>query len=261
MNITEYLKSLWKDTSFSYRQKLAKALWISDYRWSSWQNSIIMNKIQEKIWTDQSPEKLDLLFEQYVPKTISDEERANIKEVEKSYYESSFNKERWYLKHDFNVSTEQIDRLIWYANTDTALDIAKNNKTFARAMQKATNVYWKRNLIWSWIQKSESIESTWDLEKAEQNRLEYNRRQQEWYQTSKDNLKTKYERGLEDLNQNEEAQAYFNTIKEVQNRRDEYNRVYLQWQENLNLWATTPTTSLSQSEAQKKLTNAQKNLF
>jgi len=343
-SIVDYLKSLWEDSSFTARKKLAQEFWIKDYRWTAEQNKQLltsynenknpasdptpteakndiqkalslndMNLLKEAIkkyweeyvmekikWSGKSKEIIDRLqktklrqseldnkiisdktienqkntdkiveelwpketiFPQYEQKVVTDEERKNIEEVQKSYYEPYFNRQKWELTTDYNVDKLTLDRLSEYANTDTAKDLAKINQTFAKAMSRATNAYGQRNLLSSWIMKSNAGDQVDTLWKDEQNREEYNRRQQEGYTTSQENIKTKFERGLTNISENQDAQTYFDTLKEIQNRQSEYNRQYDQSQENIDFSLTTNIAPTNKTYENKDLKNKQNLLF
>jgi len=297
ISIVDYLKSIWQDSSFSARKKLAEELWIKNYRWSPkqnkqllawkiesswWVNTIVPkenivqkdNKIAEWIipgindwkYNPQGDKNKDLLnknkpenpvFPQYNKFEISDKERKNIEATQKAYYDPYYKRERSRLTQDYNVDTQTLDRLIQYSQTDLANNLAKTNKTFAKSMSKASNVYWQRWLLGSWLQKQAVWDTTADLSKNIANREDYQKRKEEWYNTQKSNIKTKYNRGLTSINENQQAQTYFDTLKEIKNRQNEYNRQFGQSQENVNFNLTKPTnptsTSYSWTDVNKKL--------
>jgi len=201
------------------------------------------------------------IFPQYEQKNISDEERKNIEEVQKSYYEPYFNRQRERTTSDYNVDKNILNRLIDYSRTDTAIDLAKINTTFAKSMSKAQNAYWKRNIIWSWIQTQEAWETVDQLGKDEYNREEYWRRKREWLEDRKDNIKTTFNRWLTDINENQDAQTYFDTLKEIENRQSEYTRQFQQGQENTDFSLTTPTESKNKTYSNQDLKNKQNLLF
>ena len=219
--------------------------------------------VSDRSWTDKIIEDnkpQNPAFPQYKPFEVSDEERTNIEETQKSYNQPFFDRENSRLTEDYNVNKLSLDRLIQYSKTDTARDLAKINKTFAKTMSKASQAYWRRNILWSWIQIQQAWESVESLWKDEYNRQEYARRQEEWLETRQANIKTKFDRWLTEISENQDAQTYFDTLKEIGNRQSEYTRQFWQSQENTNFNITTPTTPkatwYSWTDANKKVLNS-----
>jgi len=255
-SVNQKNNSQWTDQSLIPTEK-----WDTEVFWEAFDWKTDEQKRQEN--TDQLVDENkaeDPLFPQYKPFEISDEERANIEETQKAYYDPFFKRETSRLTEGYNVDKLALDRLIGYSQTDTARDLAKINTTFAKTMSNASKAYWKRNILWSWIQKQQAWENTEQLWKDEYNRKEYARRQEEWYETRQANIKTKFDEGLTDINESQDAQTYFDTLKEIQNRQSEYTRQFWQSQENIDFNITKPTTPTAESytwtDANKKVLNS-----
>jgi len=60
-SVVDYLKSINQDTSFAWRSKLAKDVWIEWYTWTAAQNTDLLNKIKNK--STQEPVKTEVLQE------------------------------------------------------------------------------------------------------------------------------------------------------------------------------------------------------
>lgn len=191
------------------------------------------------------------------PFEISDAEWNDIMETQKSYYEPYYDKLRWQTTQDFKSDINDVDRLIQYTNTDYAKQLASENQTFARTLSKATNAYASRWLFWSGIQKSQIWEWTQDYQKSLTNMEEYRRRKEEWYETQKSNIKTKYDRWMESIDQSQQAQAYFDSINEVSNRRWLYGLDIASFQKTPEAFVvqkpTTPTNPMTNTDINKKL--------
>ena len=229
--LNKWLQS-WKISQNQYNQarsEIEKAIyWVKQNEWQNnkkspinQENTTVNNQITEPINTFWWDTTTDMSF------NISPEEEANIKQVQQAYYEPYFNRVRWEYTQDYQSSVRDLNRLIEYTNTDYAKNLASENKAFARSLDKATNAYWQRGLLWSWIQKSQVWEATSDYEKSLQNMAEYRRRKTEWLETQWQNMKTKFDRWIRDIWETQQAQTYFDTIQEIQNRQNEFYR---------NLW-------------------------
>jgi len=57
-SIEKYLISVWKDSSFSARKKIANQLWIQNYRWTAEQNTQILNTLRNNIPNQSEEEKV-----------------------------------------------------------------------------------------------------------------------------------------------------------------------------------------------------------
>lgn len=283
-SIVDYLKSEWQDSSFSARKKIAEELWITNYTWTASQNKQLLawkiestggNEDRPPVKADEYIKQVDPrtnqetfikvepgertetdklieennadnpTFEQYKKFEVSDEERAEIEKTQKAYYDPYFKRQTDRLTADYDTDISSVDRLIEYSKTDLANDLAKTNKTFAKSMSKASNIYGQRWLLGSWLQKQATWDTTEDFSKDVSNREEYQARKEAWYETQKDNIKTTFNRWLTNINENQQAQTYFDTLKELQNRSDEYSRQFGQSQENVNFNLTKPTTPTS----------------
>ena len=226
------------------------------------QNLVPDEEISDRSWTDKLIDEKwpkDTIFPQYKKFEISDEERKRIEETQKAYYEPYYKRERERLTEDYTWSVRDINRLIQYSKSDLVNELAKANKTFARSMSKASNVYWQRWLLGSWIQKTQIWDVTEDFSKDIANREEYQRRKEEWLETRKANIKTKYERWLTEIAESQEAQIYFDTLKEIRNRQAEFIRQFWQSQENIHFWLTkptTPTTAYTYKKSNNKALNS-----
>lgn len=181
-------------------------------------------------------------FQQYKPFEVSEEERKRIQETQKAYYDPFFNRERTRLTDDKTTRISSLNRLIQYSKTDLANDLAKTNKTFAKSMSKASNAYWRRWLLGSWLQKQAVWDTTEDFSKNISNREEYQQRKEAWIETQKSNIKTTFNRGLTNIDENQQAQTYFDTLKEIRSKQSEYSRQFDQSQQNVNFNLTKPTT-------------------
>lgn len=190
----------------------------------------------------------------------NDAEMQQALERAKLTNQAYFDRVKWEYTQDYERAKLDIDRLIQYTNTDYAKNLANENKMFARSLDKATNVYWQRWLLWSWIQKSKVWEATDDYTKSLQNAEEYRRRKIEWYETQWQNLKTKYDRWMWDLMRWEEAQITSDYLKLMEaNKQKFYWNV--QWAETdyfmdflKNQWVTTQTTPYNQKDVLNKNT-------
>ena len=219
-------------------------LWLPIDLWTSWKiepkKEVVpdVKKIEPK--KEVVPDvKKDMSF------NLSKEEEDEIRKTQEAQYKEYFDRTRWESTQDYERAKLDIDRLIQYTNTDYTKQLAQDNKIFARSLDKATNVYWQRWLLWSWIQKSQAWEATDDYSKSLQNAEEYRKRKIEWYETQWQNIKTKYDRWMRDIWEQQQAQTYFDTIKEIRWREAEFYRRL--WQEQKSPWAyniktTWPTT-------------------
>lgn len=54
---------------------------------------------------------------------------------------------------EYTRTIEDFDKYIWYANDDFVNKLAKQDQSFANSMQKATEAYWLKNLLGSWLQQ------------------------------------------------------------------------------------------------------------
>lgn len=175
----------------------------------------------------------------YTPYNPTDQEIQWISQAEASANEPYFAREKGNLARDINLQHMDIIRLLWYSKTDYATNLAKTNTTFANAMSKATKAYWNRWLLWSWVMKANALDNTSSLNKDLYNMKDYQRRKEEWYATQRSNLKTKFKEGMVWLNEAQDFTNYYNTIKNV----NEKKQAYIQDYANTQVWLpTTPTT-------------------
>ena len=200
-------------------------------------------------------EKKEIVKPEEVKKTIYDWKPTDIEketaqrqaeEVNKQY----FDRIRWEMQQDYKSQIWEIDRLIQYTNTDYAKQLATENKWFARSLDKATNVYWQRWLLWSWIQKSQVWEATDDYQKSITNMEEYRRRKEEWMETQKSNIATKYDRWFWDLARQQETKIWSDYLRLMEeNQKRFYGDTQQQESDyfyNAVLWKTTwPRTPIT----------------
>lgn len=250
--VTDLLKKNWTYEKF---QEIAKNTIASR------DNDITAKDIQDVSSTDETQKLIDenkpkdTLFPQYTPYTPSADEMKGIEESANSTYKEYYDKQRTNLWNQYNTDIRWIDRLIEYAKTDAVNNLAKINTTFAKTMTDANRAYGRRNILQSWIVRQDAGESVSSLNKDLYNREYYDKMQMEWLQDRKQNIKTTYEQWLEDISQNEQVTSYFNIIKDIEGRRSEYDRAYLQGQQNIDFWwanVSTWTDTYTDQEIQKK---------
>ena len=171
-----------------------------------------------------------------------------------------FDRVKWEYTQDYERAKLDIDRLIEYTNTDYTKQLAQDNKMFARSLDKATNVYWQRWLLWSWIQKSQVWEATDDYSKSLQNAEEYRKRKIEWYETQWQNIKTKYDRWMWDLMRWEESQITSDYLKLMEANKQKFYW-NIQWAETgyfmdflKKKWVTTQIPPYNQQDVLNKNT-------
>ena len=240
---TDWKKIIWAVETYT--------LWLPIDLWTSW-------KIEPKkeVVPDVKIEEPITKYE-YKP---SDAEMQQALDRAKLTNQAYFDRVKWEYTQDYERAKLDIDRLIEYTNTDYTKQLAQDNKMFARSLDKATNVYWQRWLLWSWIQKSQVWEATDDYSKSLQNAEEYRKRKIEWYETQWQNIKTKYDRWMWDLMRWEESQITSDYLKLMEANKQKFYW-NIQWAETdyfmdflKNKWVTTQTTPYNQQDVLNKNT-------
>ena len=253
---TDWKKIIWAVETYT--------LWLPIDLWTSWKiepkKEVVPDvKIEEpkkEVVSDVKKEEPITKYE-YKP---NDAEMQQALERAKLTNQAYFDRVKWEYTQDYERAKLDIDRLIQYTNTDYTKQLAQDNKMFARSLDKATNAYWQRWLLWSWIQKSQVWEATDDYSKSLQNAEEYRRRKIEWYETQWQNIKTKYDRWMWDLMRWEESQITSDYLKLMEANKQKFYW-NIQWAETdyfmdflKNKWVTTQTTPYNQQDVLNKNT-------
>jgi hypothetical protein len=196
------------------------------------------------------------IFEQYwQQQQVTEAEQQELSKLAEASNKPYYTRQTERLTKYYNRTVWDIDKLIQYSKTDAITNLAKNNTTFARTLQNATNAYWKRNLLWSWIQKQDIWEATNEYTKSLKNQEEYDRRKEEWYASQKDNMKTTFEEWLDTIWQNQKSQNFYDTLALVKERQAEYTRKYWDAQKNINFNPVPPVAPYSAGDLNNKNKN------
>ena len=253
---TDWKKIIWAVETYT--------LWLPIDLWTSWKiepkKEVVPDvKIEEPKKEVVSDVKIEEPITKYEYKP-NDAEMQQALERAKLTNQAYFDRVKWENTQDYERAKLDIDRLIQYTNTDYTKQLAQDNKMFARSLDKATNAYWQRWLLWSWIQKSQVWEATDDYSKSLQNAEEYRRRKIEWYETQWQNIKTKYDRWMWDLMRWEESQITSDYLKLMEANKQKFYW-NIQWAETdyfmdflKNKWVTTQTTPYNQQDVLNKNT-------
>ena len=214
----------------------------------------------------------DPIFEQFEKKEFTPEELANFKQEASSFVDPIFKQTQDRATADYTWQITDINRLIQYSQSDLITDLAKTNTTFAKTMSRASKAYWQRNILWSWIQKQQAWVETDELQKSITNQQEYQRRQEEWYNTTKDNVQTQFNRAKDDLWQEQQyyTDLYSKNLQEwkikqsiqdfweAQKRLNFWNNTEA---DNPETWITTNTTPTNKTYVSQDLKNKRNLLF
>lgn len=220
-------------------------------RYNNWMLVTIDTSTWKPVTQEYTDEERDSIKNQFTQspttedrwrKVVSESEQKRILENERRINEPFYDRKRSELSEDYQSNVSDLDRLIQYSQSDLAKNLQKDNTTFARAMSNATKAYWRRNLIWSWVQKTHANEKVEDLDKQISNREEYQARQEEWYENRQQNLATQYARGQTNIKESEDYTAYSQAIKTIQQNQADLNRGYWEDQKNIESYVTKPTT-------------------
>ena len=253
---TNWKKIMWAVETYT--------LWLPIDLWTSWKiepkkevaPDVKIEEPKKEVVSDVKKEEPITKYE-YKP---SDAEMQQALERAKLTNQAYFDRVKWEYTQDYERAKLDIDRLIEYTNTDYTKQLAQDNKMFARSLDKATNVYWQRWLLWSWIQKSQVWEATDDYSKSLQNAEEYRKRKIEWYETQWQNIKTKYDRWMWDLMRWEESKITSDYLKLMETNKQKFYW-NIQWAETgyfmdflKNKWLTTQIAPYNQQDVLNKNT-------
>lgn len=124
------------------------------------------------------------------------------------------------LNEDTNTKLQDYDRLIGYANTDLTRNLEQNNLTFSRAMNRASNAYGTRWLLFSGINKTASNEAATDYGRTQDVTKDATQRKLTDYSTSKDVVTRDQSRKLFDLGVEADNAAWYSASKKLWNADD-----------------------------------------
>lgn len=112
----------------------------------------------------------------------------------------SIEQQKTVAKQQFNNLQEDVAKYTQYAKEDYITDLAKTNQQLSWALQNATESYWQRNLLQSWLSRIAKQNTIW-----------------EWMWVKKW-LGTELDRRISDLiTQNERwKQSYYNNLENIQ---------------------------------------------
>lgn len=231
--ITDIAKNIWK--------------WVID----TWKK-IVQNEVT-RIEESKKPENniIDKTFR------IDLNELKWIQEKASAYDKAYYDEKRNYLNQDFTNAKEEIARLVQYTKTDYATQLADTNKWFAKSLNKATNVYGQRWVLYSWIQNTDIWEATTDYAKQESNMAEYRDRKLKWLETQGQNIKTKFDEWMTNINRWQEADYYMKVAWMIQDKQNQWTTDLANWEKNpsaynVNAKPTTPTWWYTMQEINDK---------
>lgn len=150
-------------------------------------------------------------------RAYSEAEFQAAQEAAKKEQEKYWNLQRTRLTEDTNTKLQEYDRLIQYANTDLTRNLEQNNLTFARAMNRASNAYGTRWLLFSGINRTTSNESAADYDRTNVIAKDATQRKVTDYNVSKDVVTREKDRKLFDINVEAENAAWYTASKKLAN--------------------------------------------
>lgn len=153
---------------------------------------------------------------------MTEQERADIEATQRSSNKAFFDRQRSESREDFAKKIDAYDRLIGYAKTDAAKNLASQNKTFARSLERATNLYGQRGLVGSGIMKQQVAESTADYQQNVDDTKESLDRTLLGYAEAKRSAETDYGRLKTQISENEDYLGKKQAIDEVTRRQTDY---------------------------------------
>ena len=121
------------------------------------------------------------------------------------------------VNEDANTKLQDYDRLIGYANTDLTRNLEQNNLTFSRAMNRASNAYGTRGLLFSGLNKTASNEAGADYARTQDITKDATGRKVTDYTTSKEVVSRDQSRKIFDLGVEADNAAWYSASKKLSN--------------------------------------------
>jgi len=164
-SIVDYLKSIWKDSSKTARQKYAQDYWISSYDFSAQKNIELLNKMRQS-----QTQKTSQPVQNYSSKT-----QNNYNQQNKSFTNNQVKDNFWVSKNNINTqkNSSQNQMEIKNLNTEQKKNLDNQLKNLWYDDNQIQDYYKKNKINYSQEYKNKSSSFGWEIKRKENEKWDF----------------------------------------------------------------------------------------